>query len=527
MKRQKTDIKKIIKKKIELRHQKISFIEKRNFVDETIQPNILKSMNERNRIRILTNDKTNKLIDVQSLSNSDRTLLRAGLLDKPYEYISSKELIEKIDMDNDRLQFIILGGNLDKSPFVPVMKMAMELYENDEKYKNSILIFAYNRGEPFNEFKKLCPNKRIIIYQFEQLYNNLSQWYNPHSNVPHIKRRTEQLNGWFKNVDEIWEYDLNNLMFLKSMGFNNVKHMPLKYANSLKRINNNCVKDIDVLFYGQVKGCERRKEIIEKISQKHNIIIVPYGTTGDKLYQYVDRSKIVLNIHFYESGIQEQVRIFELLINNKCVLSERSKINYFGDLITECDKDEIVNKIDFLLKNDNWKLFNNVGKLYKNNVFSRKLRPENKKIKKVLVTITNFSDKQLEYLNRQINELKKINKNKYLIDIFVHSNIPIERDDVTTILHKEPPVNGWNWLPWENRKTIYLNKENYDLFLYTENDHLYTEKHLDSFLEITKVLPENLIAGFIQFEEFPQYDAENFIQHIMQHMSGILIQLKK
>ena len=65
MKRQKIDIKKTIKKKIELRHQKFSVIEKRNFVDETIQPNILKSMNERNKIRILTNDKTNKLIDVQ------------------------------------------------------------------------------------------------------------------------------------------------------------------------------------------------------------------------------------------------------------------------------------------------------------------------------------------------------------------------------------------------------------------------------------------------------------------------------
>lgn len=496
MKKPRTDIKKTIKKRIEERHKRLLYVKEPEKKNNIV---LKKNINAATKSKPTTETKMN-----------ERDRLRIFGDSSPYKYISSADLIRNMDLQDEKMKFIILGGDLDKSPFVPVMKMAMELYGNDEKYNNSILVFAYNRGEPFNEFKKLCPNKKIIIYQFEQIYNNFSEWYNPNSNILHIKKRTEHLNGWFKNVDEIWDYDVNNLVFLKKMGFNNVKHVPLKYANSLKRINNDYDKDIDVLFYGQVKGCDRRREIIRKIQEKHNIVIVPYGTTGDKLYNYVDRSKIVLNIHFYEGVIQEQVRIFELIINDKCVLSEYSKTNYFGDLIVECGKDEMSDKIDWLLENDNWKLFNNVGDLFKNNIFSKRMELKNRRARKVLVVIPNYSDKQLIYLDRVIDGFKKINKQKYVIDIVVHSNIPIDRNDITIKLHNEPPDNGWNWLPWECRKTIYINKDRYDLFLYTENDHLYTENNLDAFIKATNILSDDLIAGFIQYEEFPQYECGKF-----------------
>ena len=129
---------------------------------------------------------------------------------------------------------------------------------------------------------------------------------------------------------------------------------------------------------------------------------------------------------------------------------------------------------------------------------------------KVLVVIVNYGVDQLNYLNTVIDELKSINKDRYIIDIFVYTNVSINRDDVTTILYTKPSEKGWNWLPWECRKPIYEKRDEYDLFLYNENDHLYTEKHFDSFIKVTKVLSENLIAGFIQYEEYPEPDTRRF-----------------
>ena len=278
--------------------------------------------------------------------------------------LNTKEEIPVIEFKDNKLRCIILGGHTDKSPFQNPMKMVEEIYGDDEKHKNTIIVFGYNRGPSFNDFKELYPDKKIIIYQFEQVYNNLSQWYNPESTNSTVIARTNQLKDWFSNVDEIWDYDINNLIFLKNEGYENVKHMPLKYANSLKRINNDVEKDIDVLFYGEIN--DRRNLILKELGKKYKVEIVPYGTFKDELYSYVDRSKIILNIHYYSGGIQEQVRLFDLIINNKCVVSEPSKTNYFNDLIVECELSTMSTKIDYLLKDDNWRQFDDVSSRFEN-----------------------------------------------------------------------------------------------------------------------------------------------------------------
>jgi hypothetical protein len=272
---------------------------------------------------------------------------------------NTKNVVIKSDNNSEKLKCVILGKNADISPFNIVIKMVMELYGNDDNYNNSILVFAYNRGESIAEFRKSNPNKKIIVYQFEQVYNNLSYWYNPKSNLPYIIKRTQHVSDWLRNADEIWEYDLNNLIFLRKIGINkNIKHMPLKYAESLKVIKNNVNKDIDVLFYGELN--DRRKKILNKLKENYNVVVLT-SMFGDKLYDYIGRSKIVLNLHFYDGYIQEQVRIFELLINNVCVLSEYSKINYFENLIVECDTEKIGEKIKFLLKNNKWQEYSNIS----------------------------------------------------------------------------------------------------------------------------------------------------------------------
>ena len=121
-------------------------------------------------------------------------------------------------------------------------------------------------------------------------------------------------------------------------------------------------------------------------------------------------------------------------------------------------------------------------------------------MKKVLVVIVNYGNSQVHFLDKVVESFKSF-KN-YDLDIVIHSNIPLEYEGVEVIVKDH--MNDWNTFPWETRKTIYDRKDDYDLYLYTENDHLYKESHLDSFLEVTDILPENRIAGFMQYEEFPE-----------------------
>ena len=87
----------------------------------------------------------------------------------------------------------------------------------------------------------------------------------------------------------------------------------------------------------------------------------------------------------------------------------------------------------------------------------------------------------------------------YNIKIIIHSNIPLPYEDIEVKIFK---LKNSMELPLTTRQTIYENKENYDLFIFTENDILITEKNIDAFLKATKILPEKYIAGFFRYEKY-------------------------
>lgn len=116
---------------------------------------------------------------------------------------------------------------------------------------------------------------------------------------------------------------------------------------------------------------------------------------------------------------------------------------------------------------------------------------------KILVSIANYGNNQIHLLYKMINEFNLFNKNKYKIDIIIHSNISLNIPNVTTILHT---LNDFRDLPWKARESIYRNRNHYDLFIYSENDHLITQQHIESFLNITSHLPSKYIIGFLRYE---------------------------
>jgi len=119
----------------------------------------------------------------------------------------------------------------------------------------------------------------------------------------------------------------------------------------------------------------------------------------------------------------------------------------------------------------------------------------NKKNFNILVVIANFGNSQLKYLEQII---KEYNLMTYNVKIIIHSNIPLPYEDIEVKIFK---LKNTRELPLTTRQTIYENKENYDLFIFTENDILITEKNIDAYLKATKILPENYIAGFFRYEK--------------------------
>lgn len=129
---------------------------------------------------------------------------------------------------------------------------------------------------------------------------------------------------------------------------------------------------------------------------------------------------------------------------------------------------------------------------------------------KILAVLVNYGAEQLNYLQQVVTELKSFKK--YNVTVIVHSNIPLDgiKGIDQTIVVKLP---NYQLLPMTCRQTINHHSNNFDLFIFSENDHLWKEHHVDRYLEYVSILPKNRIAGLIQYEAnetsrfYPAYHA--------------------
>jgi hypothetical protein len=133
------------------------------------------------------------------------------------------------------------------------------------------------------------------------------------------------------------------------------KFKPFVYTDCLKRVQNWEEPDIDVLFYGSLT--ESRLKILCDIAERtlYTPFMMLTHTDGEKLDEYIARSKIIIDLHTEgDDKIQKQSRIYYALINNKCVVSQKSKRNYFKDLIIEPEEDFCAGLLH-TLESGNWK----------------------------------------------------------------------------------------------------------------------------------------------------------------------------
>ena len=160
------------------------------------------------------------------------------------------------------------------------------------------------------------------------------------SRAPCIFYQLEQLSvreGWLTAdreqvlhaASEIWDYSEDNVALLRAKGFTNVSHLPLGYP-ALQRICHRPEedKDVDVLFYGARN--ERRGAVLNQIRERFRLRTL-FGVYGEARDHWIARSRVVLNIHFYEMKVAEQVRLSYVMNNGCFVVSEGSERNGFAD----------------------------------------------------------------------------------------------------------------------------------------------------------------------------------------------------
>lgn len=228
-------------------------------------------------------------------------------------------------------------------------------YQTAENQKDTV-IMGLHCHKSVEELKlELNTNNRVILYQTEPLIDG-----------PHWHPIEKIINN-IRGSDEVWDYDLENIDILRSHGIE-AKFTPPAYTETLRRVNNVDNPDIDVLFYGSYS--EYRYKMLHNLHMQmennehtHDFlmnrnIVWLQNVTDTQLDEFIGRSKIILNLKPFEHTVrQQQTRIYYPLINDKCVLSEKCNINYFGDNINEFDSmPELHEKVIHLLKDDNWRI---------------------------------------------------------------------------------------------------------------------------------------------------------------------------
>lgn len=154
-----------------------------------------------------------------------------------------------------------------------------------------------------------------IVYNFEQLQGNA--WF-MNSNYRDLLERYQ-----------VWDYNPENKPFLENLALKSpVQIVPIGYADTLSCIPVSDQQDIDVLFYGSIN--KRRENTLKSLSNAGVNLKILNGVYGAERDAYIARSKLVLNLHFYDTQIFELARVSYLLANKKavvCELGEKTEID--------------------------------------------------------------------------------------------------------------------------------------------------------------------------------------------------------
>lgn len=214
-------------------------------------------------------------------------------------------------------------------------------------YTKSLYHILNNFGHNINiidELEKInINNNNTILILFLYCLNDNVLNYIKNNNIKILIVNTENYKNF--NIDEkleimicnnldfyIFDYNPINIKYFKNKHPSvKIYYMPLLYnillenyynSSILKKINYN-EKDIDVIFYGTMN--ERRSSILNTLKLKYNVFIISdiFQLNHSELFNYIERSKIILNIYYYtDNYVFDYYRNAILLSNKTFLISE-------------------------------------------------------------------------------------------------------------------------------------------------------------------------------------------------------------
>ena len=173
-------------------------------------------------------------------------------------------------------------------------------------------------GAHINPENNLNLPKNTIIFNTEQLSEN-SDW----TNSEYLK---------ILNKGFVWDYSNTNLKLIPHLKKCLVNFY---FEEKLKRIAFQQNKNYDLAFYGSIN--DRRTRIIDTLISKGLKIKTILGLYSKERDDSIKDCRAVLNLHYYESQIFQQIRAFYPLINGIPVISEKfpreSAPELYGDVL--------------------------------------------------------------------------------------------------------------------------------------------------------------------------------------------------
>jgi len=117
----------------------------------------------------------------------------------------------------------------------------------------------------------------------------------------------------------VWDYSQTNVDWLKANGVDRAVLCPIGYVPSMERVKP-APLDVDILWYGSLN--ERRQEVLAALEDARLGVRRLANVYGKARSEWIGRSKVVLNWHFYDRPVFEIFRCSFLLANRKAVVTE-------------------------------------------------------------------------------------------------------------------------------------------------------------------------------------------------------------
>ena len=373
----------------------------------------------------------------------------------------------------------------------------MKIYSNNKAFDDIV-----NGIEDYVKDKGIqCTIVNSIIEDDDDIYvlfglNNFTE----HSYLPknYIAVQLEQSGvpntNWFTSLYfkllngaiEVWDYSVRNVNNLKKHITVPLVYVPLRYMKHLtcdERLVTK--KDIDILFMGAMN--KRRQELLDKLRDNGlNVYLADnYSLWGEERNNIVKRSKILLNVHYYENAILETARLSYVLSLGECLV------------VSEPSADKLLDKeyskfVDF---------GSNVEEIVKK---CRKILEMSEEMLKMRIN-TNFSKYKISNFSININILSKYSKNSLNVDDAARSFLVPHMDNEGKI---SLPKLSYEDLPYVSIVTITKNRRSmFDLPIRNFYEFEYPKDKLEWVIiddgddNLKSILPADKRIKYVRYTE--------------------------